>query len=1271
MNLRSYFHPSPSGNDQADRAAARSLRLGTLPAALLSVSLLSLPVSAQIMGGTWVNDPLTSGSCAEDAGGNSYIGECKTTEAATGADVTFDDPTKTFDYLIGGLSLSGDANDNEVALKDSDPARGGDLYGGYSDEGEANRNTVTISGGLVEKVFGGYSETNNATGNNVEISGGIINSSAIGGASDTGNVSDNTVVISGGELHLAYGGISDTGTASDNTVVISGGELHRVYGGWSDSNVATGNTVMISDGKVNADIKGGNSDGASATFNKVLISGGELRGYIAGGSSGHNAGDATNNYVEISGDTLAGVVLGGHSSGGEASSNTVAMSGGEVSDDVYGGDGKFGASSNTVEISGGVIKEMVYGGRSNDGHAVGNAVSISEDDGATSINQSVYGGHSTNGNATDNRINISGGIMSVGVLGGFSETGKASSNTVVISGGAALQVFGGWSDSNDVTDNTVEISDGNVRSDIYGGYSVEANATDNKVLISGGELRGYIMGGDSGGAAGDATNNYVEISGGTIAGGIFGGTSDGAEASNNTVAISGGEVSDNVYGGDGEAAATSNTVEISGGVLKGVVYGGHSEDGNAAGNTVSISEDDGATSINKHVYGGYSANGNATGNHLNISSGTIQNMTGGLSNSGEASGNIVDISGGAINWVYGGSTGLGGTAATNNKVSISGNAVIAGKVHGGYGRGVANNTVDISGGTIGSDVYGGSGFGSDPVKDNKVFISGGVINSLVRGGSASGSGDAIGNMVDISGGTVNATVFGSHISSPDASASNNTVNVSGGHITGSVYGSFGFAFSSAGNATENTVHISGGQIDQSIYGGSGAVATHNRVILSGAPTIGGSIYGGNQSADVTGNTLEIRSKGLNAASTYNFEQYHFLLPSDIQADDVMLTLGGGGNPTDISNTQVGVAMQSGGTLQTGDQVTLIRNDNGLNTDGLIQTNITAYQGISLEYEFDLGSDSNNLYATTRTVEVRDQTKAPLEGRVGAMAFTQQGADMIAGAAMEDIRSGGTGAFGMIAGSDSRYNTGSHVDVDGVTLLLGAKKGFQTQSGSLAAGAFFEAGWGNYDTYNNFGDGNVRGTGSADYYGVGVLLRHDWKSGLYAEGSLRGGRISSDWSSKDMGVANASYDISAPYYGAHLGLGHIIALSERTSLDLSAKYFWAHQGSETTDIAGDPYRFDAVDSQRTRLGAQLNYAFNDHLTGYAGAAWEREYDGDARATVYGKSAPSASLKGNTGVFEVGMVVKPNAKSPLSVNLGVQGYTGERKGAGGSLDVNWAF
>ncbi|HUH39260.1 MAG TPA: autotransporter domain-containing protein, partial [Castellaniella sp.] len=102
-----------------------------------------------------------------------------------------------------------------------------------------------------------------------------------------------------------------------------------------------------------------------------------------------------------------------------------------------------------------------------------------------------------------------------------------------------------------------------------------------------------------------------------------------------------------------------------------------------------------------------------------------------------------------------------------------------------------------------------------------------------------------------------------------------------------------------------------------------------------------------------------------------------------------------------------------------------------------------------------------------------------------------------------------------------------------------------------------------------------------------------------------------------------------------------------------------------------FDFSATDSQRLRVGTRLRYLLDDRALAYVGAAWEHEFDGGAQATVYGFQTPSPSLKGDTGVFEVGLDITPRQSKALSVNLGVQAYTGKREGMGGTLQLKYAF
>ena len=48
-----------------------------------------------------------------------------------------------------------------------------------------------------------------------------------------------------------------------------------------------------------------------------------------------------------------------------------------------------------------------------------------------------------------------------------------------------------------------------------------------------------------------------------------------------------------------------------------------------------------------------------------------------------------------------------------------------------------------------------------------------------------------------------------------------------------------------------------------------------------------------------------------------------------------------------------------------------------------------------------------------------------------------------------------------------------------------------------------------------------------------------------------------------------------------------------------------------------------------------------------------------------------MRGDTGIGELGLLLKPSQTLPLSFDLGVQGYTGKREGVTGSLQARWEF
>ena len=273
-------------------------------------------------------------------------------------------------------------------------------------------------------------------------------------------------------------------------------------------------------------------------------------------------------------------------------------------------------------------------------------------------------------------------------------------------------------------------------------------------------------------------------------------------------------------------------------------------------------------------------------------------------------------------------------------------------------------------------------------------------------------------------------------------------------------------------------------------------------------------------------------------------------------------------------------------------------------------------------------------------------------------------------------------FMAVSASSMRYNTGSHVDVSGAAFMLGLAKKWEGQSANLLLGAFAETSIANTKTHNSFKNmDNVDGTGDNNSVGGGILARMDFTQtalkGLYTEASLRMGQLNIHYKTDDLqdflGNNDVNYNTNSLYYGAHAGLGYILSLSQKASLDLYGKYFWAHQQGETVTILGDKFKFDDANSHRTRVGGRFSYALCDELAPYAGAAWEYEFDGKAKATTYGFDVPAPSLKGSTGVGELGLSFTPNALSQnaFSVDLGLQGYTGMREGLGGTMQMKFEF
>ena len=392
-----------------------------------------------------------------------------------------------------------------------------------------------------------------------------------------------------------------------------------------------------------------------------------------------------------------------------------------------------------------------------------------------------------------------------------------------------------------------------------------------------------------------------------------------------------------------------------------------------------------------------------------------------------------------------------------------------------------------------------------------------------------------------------------------------------------------------------------------------------------------------------------------------------------------------------------VALDLGGRdrmdLRPGHVLHLMQTTQGI--DGMPANNVaTGRLGITRAYTANLWTDPqddpHDLYAGVTHLGASRESKALSEGFLAGLARVNQGADLVAGSGLGEAVSAsrraaetepGPAAFGSISGGWSRYNTGSHVDMGSLSLMTGVSAGLAGDAvpGLLTIGAFFEYGNGSYDAYNSFSNAaDIHGKGNTYYLGGGILGHMDFTGAgpgnFYTEGSFRAGGLHNDYNSSDHDSAGlrAGYDSSSAYYGFHLGTGYAWNIYEKTSLDLYGKYFQTRLKGDSVRLPnGDPVEFKDADSSRLRLGGRLSYAVKEKVSPYIGAAYEHEFDGRARATTYGYSIDVPSLRGGTGIGELGLTWKPSQDLPLSLDLGLSGYAGQREGVTGSLQLKFEF
>lgn len=604
---------------------------------------------------------------------------------------------------------------------------------------------------------------------------------------------------------------------------------------------------------------------------------------------------------------------------------------------------------------------------------------------------------------------------------------------------------------------------------------------------------------------------------------------------------------------------------------------------------------------------------------------------------------------------------------TDNQISINGqttnlttNSIVEG--HRSQANDANHNHVTINNSHV-STVYGGFGINAN---NNEVTLNNGSNTASVFGGYSNASidnpGDTNGNTVTINESTV-TNIYGGY--SGYGSAKDNTVIINNSTISGRYY----------------DYDIIGG------YAPKGKSATGNIVKIIGKSNIeNASIYGGRSNSGninvedvITGNTLTLDGWSGLTKSVKNFNDINF---DNInwQNGGTVLTITEGADK-DLANTEINLNSIAGGSkIAVGDTMTLIESSNnvdlGINKDNVKVSN-SFFAGVAAQGTGTATvKDDGSVEFKVNTFKLNDQIDLVAENRAVAAAFVNQGTDLIADSLDTISRDSNYGVktFAAVHGNRSKYNVNSDIKINGWSTIVGVGNADKFDNGSeFSWGVFYENGSGNYRTYNEFNNEFFRGDGSLVYNGGGVAARYTNKNGVYTEGSLRAGMLKSDMDNalRDGAGNFYGYESESAYYGAHIGIGKIISLSESSDLDIYGKFFHTYTEGDSFKVANDEFEFDSINSDRLRIGARITSNKENKFSTYYGLAYEYEFNGDADMTAQGLKAPTQSLQGSSVMAEVGFNYQPTPTSPWSFDLNMRGYAGERQGGSFNVQATYTF
>ncbi|MDR1870916.1 MAG: hypothetical protein LBS60_03140, partial [Deltaproteobacteria bacterium] len=675
-----------------------------------------------------------------------------------------------------------------------------------------------------------------------------------------------------------------------------------------------------------------------------------------------------------------------------------------------------------------------------------------------------------------------------------------------------------------------------------------------------------------------------------------------------------------------DGPVTNGKATVTDSKVTGNVYGGYAEDGPVLDSLAWIE-----SSNASNVYGGYAEDGPVTNGKATVTDSNVTgNVYGGYAEDGPVLDSLVLLMDSNASNVYGGYSENG--PVTNGHVGVI-ESDIRGNVSGGYSKNgsVTSGSALVSFSAVNQDVYGGYALNGS-ANDNDVEVIESVANRVI-GGYSDDYGDAVSNSVLVDSSAI-ATVIGGY--SEVGGANNNYVVLTG-------------------NSTVSTL-LAGGKMGS---GSNGDAYVKNTLVL-----------------------WDYEASATPIPLVNNFQYYNYYLPSTVDDGFVALratTVDLGPNPAvqwiEI-DAQYGIP-----EIYNGEEIILI--DASSIAGNFPLSAVVADIGFFFEKDFEvsLNAAKTQLIATVASpYRVKDRAKIVTETSAARLALLTQGQDYLVdhGLSLAKARADTPDDLVAFAGTSvtrGRYATGSHVDLTGVNGLIGVSKGQGVAGNHLTFGLFSEFGFGVYDAYVRAQGEGVEAEGDVSYVGAGLLGRYDIPANFgsyYLEASTRFGKSKADFVSKaGFNGRKLRFETSGSYAGFHLGGGLVYKITEATDIDLNLRYLWNRQQGSKERLLGQKFTLDDVESSRVRTGVRLSHKVNDYVKLYVGGAYIYELAGETGGHVIGLSLPSASLRGATGLTEVGLTLLKPVTFPISLDLGIQGYFGRRKGLAGALQLNYEF